>query len=200
MSESIIYALEFMPEIANREFQILATRQAGRRFAEHLNNILRNSKLDFATRISFADVHLMDASFADEVFGVIGVSRSEGKANLVAPFYIADLETTSLENLNMALDSRIRRHKALRNCVMPVLTIESGDLKLVGKSEDHVEQTFELLRLSKELTTLDVATVLKLSDAAASTRLKVLYDLGLALRSEVRDEHGRQFIYRWLVK
>jgi hypothetical protein len=198
VSETVIYALEFMPEIADREFRILATRQNGKRFAEQLQAALANSKQDVATRISFANVHLMDASFADEVFGVIGVSRSEGKTNPVAPFYIGDLEPTSLENLNMALDSRIRRHKALRNCIMPVLDPE-GDLKLVGKSEDHVEQTFELLRLSKELTTPNVATVLKLSDAAASTRLKVLYDLGLALRSEVRDEQGRQFVYRWLL-
>lgn len=197
MSETVIYALEFMPEIADREFRILATRQNGKRFAEQLHLALANSKQDMATRISFANVHLMDASFADEVFGVIGVSRSEGKTNPVAPFYIADLESTSLENLNMALDSRTRRHKALRNCVMPVLD-SNDELCLMGKVEESVDQTFELLRLSKELTTPKVAAVLKLSDAAASTRLKVLYDLGLALRSEVRDEQGRQFIYRWL--
>lgn len=197
MSETVINVLELMPEIANRDFRILATRPNGKRFAEQLHAALANPKPDVATRISFANVHLMDASFADEVFGIIGVSRSEGKTEPVAPFYIADLEPTSIDNLNMALDSRTRRHKALRNCVMPVLD-SAGDLKLVGKSEDHVEQTFELLRLSKELTTPNVATVLKLSDAAASTRLKVLYDLGLALRFETRDAQGRQFIYRWL--
>lgn len=196
MSETVINVLEFMPEIANREFRILATRQNGKRFAEQLHAALANSLADVATRISFANVHLMDASFADEVFGVIGVTRSEGKTD-VTPFYIADLEPTSIDNLNMALDSRTRRHKALRNCVMPVLD-GYDNLQLVGKSEDHVEQTFELLRLSKELTTPNVATVLKLSDAAASTRLKVLYDLGLALRFETRDAQGRQFIYRWL--
>ncbi len=198
MSKSVIYTLELLPEIAEREFRILTTRQTGKKFAEQFESRLASSGSDVATRVSFQDVHLMDASFADEVFGVIGVKRSEAKSGYVPPFYITDLDPTSLDNLHMALDSRTRRHKALRNCVMPIMD-DSHDLRLVGKFEDHVEQTFALLRLSKELTTPQVVTVLKLSDAAASTRLKVLYDLGLALRSEIRDEQGRQFVYRWLV-
>lgn len=197
MADITIYVLELLPEAAERDYKILSTRQTGMKFGERFHARLNDFGSDLAIKISFDGVHLMDASFADEVFGAIGVSRSDGTASYIHPFYIADLDATSLDNLNMALDSRTRRHKALRNCVMPVL--DGNDyLRLVGKSEDHVEQTFELLRLSKELTTPNVATVLKLSDAAASTRLKVLYDLGLALRSEVRDEQGRQFVYRWL--
>lgn len=198
MTDTTIYVLKLLPEATEREFKILSTRQTGKKFAERFHIRLSDLGSEFAHRISFEGVHLMDASFADEVFGTIGVKRSEGKADYVAPFYIADLDLTSQENLNMALDSRTRRHKALRNCVMPVLD-SNGELRLMGKVEDSVNQTFELLRLSKELTTPKVATVLKLSDAAASTRLKVLYDLGLALRSEVRDEQGRQFIYHWLM-
>lgn len=197
MADTITYVLELLPEAAEREFKILSTRQTGKKFAERFHIRLSDLGSAFAHRISFEGVHLMDASFADEVFGAIGVNRSEGTADYIAPFYVADLDSTSQENLNMALDSRTRRHKALRNCVMPVLD-SNGELRLMGKVEESVDQTFELLRLSKELTTPKVAAVLKLSDAAASTRLKVLYDLGLALRTEIRDEQGRQFVYRRL--
>lgn len=198
MEKNTIYVLELMPEVAEREFKILSTRQTGKKFAEPFHARLSDFGSDFAIKISFVGVHLMDASFADEVFGPIGVSRSDGTAGYIHPFYIADLDPTSLENLNMALDSRTRRHKALRNCVVPVMDAD-GELRLIGKVEESVDQTFELLRLSRELTTPKVAAVLKLSDAAASTRLKVLYDLGLALRTEIRDEQGRQFVYRWMV-
>jgi len=40
--------------------------------------------------------------------------------------------------------------------------------------------------------------MLGLSIPAASTRLKVLYDLGLALRIEVRDSSGKQYNYQRL--
>lgn len=196
MSDTTIYVLELLPEAAEREFKILSTRQTGKKFGERFHARLSDFGSDVAIKISFHGVHLMDASFADEVFGAIGVSRSDRTSGYIPPFYIADLDSTSLDNLNMALDSRTRRHKALRNCIIPVY--KEGRLELVGKSEDHVEQTFELLGLTKQLTTPNLATVLRLSDAAASTRLKVLYDLGLALRTEIRDEQGRQFVYRSL--
>jgi predicted transcriptional regulator len=61
-------------------------------------------------------------------------------------------------------------------------------------TEEHVRQTFDLLNRHEELNTRQVADILNLPITAASIRLKGLADLGLALRTEIRDNQGKQFI------
>ena len=177
----------------------LATRGAGKRFWELMQSRLSASDPREAITLTFNGIEVMDASFADEVFGTLASQHGRREGQFY-PVLLSDLNETCLDNLRMALETRPDREppdrERLRNCVLPV--IENGDIKLIGKFEDHVAETFRQLQESRTLTARDLAAAMGLNLNAASTRLKTLADLGLALRSEVRDTQGKQFVYRCL--
>ena len=178
---------------------LLATRLAGKRFWEQLQICLREPDTNVVIILSFAGIEIMDASFADEVFGTLATQRARKDVSC-GPVMLVDANETCIENLKMALETRIDREspeqERLRNCVLPML---QGDaMTLIGKFEDHVFQSFELLSKHKTLTARDLADVLNLNLNAASTRLKTLADLGLAFRTEIRDAQGKQFVYHRL--
>jgi DNA-binding transcriptional ArsR family regulator len=174
--------------------EALVTRPVGEQFFPILESALRDAAAPVVI-LDFSEVSLIDGSFADEVLGTLAVRRSTRKA-WWGCLAVRQLTPSSIDNLRMALLARTIGDKGLRNCVVPVID-EAGDVDLVGKAEGHVHQTFDLLRSRRELTARDVADALSLDIAAASTRLKTLFDLGLATRAEVRDTLGKQFSYTW---
>lgn len=178
---------------------ILATRLAGRKFWEKLQAELEERGDDAVVLLSFNGVEVMDASFADEVFGTLAARRSRREKPL-PPIIVGHANETCLENIQMALETRADREppdrERLRNCVLPVLN--GDDVNLVGKFEDHVLQSFDLLARRKSITARDLSDLSGLNLNAASTRLKTLADLGLALRTEVRDSQGKQYVYHAL--
>lgn len=179
---------------------LLATRLAGKRCWEQLQTRLCEPDTDGVSVLSFAGVEVMDASFADEVFGTLAAQRARKEVSF-GPIVLVDVNETCIENLKMALETRADREspdrERLRNCVLPMV-IKDEEMTLIGKFEDHVLQSFELLSKHKTLTARDLSDVLNLNLNAASTRLKTLADLGLALRTEIRDAQGKQFIYHSL--
>lgn len=202
VAEKVIVIVLSLADIA-REItsfpSLLATRLAGKRFWEQLQTRLREPDTDAVIVLSFASVEVMDASFADEVFGTLAALRARKDVSF-SPVLLMDANETCIENLKMALETRADREspdrERLRNCVLPML--KGDEMTLIGKFEDHVLQSFELLSKHKTLTARDLSDVLKLNLNAASTRLKTLADLGLARRIEIRDTQGKQFIYHTL--
>lgn len=202
VAEKVIVIVLRLADIA-REItsfpSLLATRLAGKRFWEQLQTRLCEPDTGVVTVLSFAGVEVMDASFADEVFGTLAARRARKDVSF-GPVMLVDANETCIENLKMALETRADREspeqERLRNCVLPVFKDDS--MTLIGKFEDHVLQSFELLSKHKTLTARDLSDVLKLNLNAASTRLKTLADLGLARRIEIRDTQGKQFIYHTL--
>lgn len=187
---------------SGRDGMNLIMRSAGREFLVYLQKHLEHLSPMESMILSFAGIELMDASFADEVFGTLAVARSRKEDHRPRCLLLESLDETSQDNLMMALTSRPKREAShdggtLRNCVIPVIT--GNDIELVGKTENHVEETFALLRRTKQLATSDVISAFNMSITAASTRLKILYDLGLALRQELRDDQGIQYLYFWPV-
>ncbi len=178
---------------------LLATRLAGKRFGEQLQLRLQEPDANAVIVLSFAGVDVMDASFADEVFGTLAARRVRKDVSF-GPVILVDANETCVENLKMALETRADREsperERLRNCVLPM--VKDDEMTLIGKFEDHVSQSFELLSKHKTFTARDLSDVLKLNLNAASTRLKTLADLGLALRTEIRDAQGKLFIYHSL--
>jgi len=179
------------------ETDFLIGRRDGERFAGLLVERLHMMGAEETLLLDFDGVDLMDGSFADEVFAALATKRSQGELG-DGPVVLSRLNMTSLDNLEQALLSRPVREQGLRNCVVPTLSA-NNKLELCGKSEEHVKQTFMLLNRHGELTTKMVADLLDLTIPAASTRLKALFDLGLALRTETRDSTGKQFVYRKLM-
>lgn len=172
--------------------QQLVTRPLGRRFLPRLQALLSGNG-GRCLLLSFADVGMMDGSFADEVFAALAAARSR-RTGHSGCLVLRDLDSTSYDNLVLAVTSRPVRELGVRNCVLPVLN-DRGQVELVGKAEDHVRETFETLRQHRELTARELADSQGLDIGAASTRLKVLFNLGLACRREERDERGRLYVY-----
>lgn len=201
LAEKIIVIVLHLADIA-REItsfpSLLATRLAGKRFWEQLQTRLCEPDTGVVSALSFAGVEVMDASFADEVFATLAAQRARKEISF-GPIMLVDVNETCIENLKMALETRVDREspdrERLRNCVLPIV-IKEEEMTLIGKFEDHVLQSFELLSKHKTLTARDLSDVLNLNLNAASTRLKTLADLGLALRTEIRDAQGKQFVYR----
>lgn len=193
-----VRVIEMAHDIASESEPFLFSRLDGAKFLPRLRDYLWSCRPDAAVELSFERIRLMDSSFADEVFGTLASERSRREFR-ATPFFLSNLNVTSWDNLRFALVGRAELDEEVnRHCVLPYRD-DKGNLQLIGAREAQVNETFELLRLAKTLTTSQVAPIWKLSDNAASNRLKALYDLGLAIRSEVRDEQGRQFVYRWLL-
>ncbi|HLY26220.1 MAG TPA: hypothetical protein VKQ72_07760 [Aggregatilineales bacterium] len=174
----------------------LATRVSGKRFWELLRPRITSSNPGEFITLSFAGIDLMDGSFADEAFATWASLRGRREAEFY-PVLLSDLNDTCRDNLEMALNTRPDREskhlERLRNCVFPV--INNAEVILLGKYEENVAETFELLRRHKTLTARELADRMNLNLNAASTRLKTLSDLGLSLRSSVHDSQGKQYTY-----
>ena len=177
--------------------RILATRQFGGMFYDTFLEQLKNIPTSETVELSFDGIRVIDASFTDEVLGRLVVHRVIDKVEL-APVYCSHLQDSHLDNIQYTLEARLSRQAELRNCVIPIQQ-RSNDLILMGKCEDGFQKVFDLLRAMKQLTARQVADTLDLSLQAASSRLKALYDYGLAFRQEVRDEQGKQFTYQWIL-
>lgn len=180
---------------AELDEHVFVTRLIGKRFFQVFMQRLKEMPEVTTVILDFVGITIMDASFSDEVFGSFISSVVHQHAPYVC-LVLQSLTSSNQENVEMALTSRPLREPGLRNCAVLVLTME-GNVILVGKVEAHVQQTFEWLAVRQQVTTRGLANALQLDIAAASTRLKVLYDLGFALRLEERDEHGKQYVYEW---
>lgn len=175
----------------------LITRPIGTRFLSALRDDLTPLGTNGVAVLDFTGIYLMDGSFADEVFGTLGSERTRKKTGSPR-LVLSSLNDASRDNLQYALETRTRREHQLRNLVFPVLDT-LGKILLIGACEDNIRETFELLQQKRELTARDVQEYFKrqeLAINAASTRLKAVYDLGLALRSAQREAPGGQYTYR----
>jgi hypothetical protein len=193
-AEATVISAADLANEGNLEHERLVTRPVGDRFLPLLKASLHDAPTPVVI-LDFSGVDLIDASFADEVFGTIGAQRSRRMGPQVC-MALKNLNSASLDNLEIALVSRPARDPGLRNCVMPVIGT-NGCVRLVGKVEAHVAETATLLQSRGTLTARELADTLEVDIAAASTRLKAVADLGLATRTESRDANGRLFAYHW---
>jgi hypothetical protein len=172
----------------------LLSREDGRQFLATLELVLEEHR-DKTVVLHFDGIPLLTASFADSVFGTLSARRSAQRKPQTC-LILQSVPQSHLDEIGMALLSRPEREAKVRNCLIPVKGSDHN-VRLVGKAEGHVAHTFDLLRLRQQLTARDLADALELEIGAASTRLKVLVDLGLGYRTEVRDASGKQFVYVW---
>lgn len=186
-------------QIAGDHPTILATRPVGEQFFGLLKPRLAEMP-EGVMVVDFAGVEIMDGSFLDEVFGTLAAHHTQH----VPPnrcLLLRGLSETGMDNLQMVLRSRPEREERktgikIHNCALPAL-LPTGQIELIGPVQGHIQETVELLRAHQTLTARQLADLLDLDIHAASTRLKVPFDLGLALREEEAEPHGKQYRYRW---
>lgn len=180
-----------LQDVAERIGETLPKRLRGRELGLRYSNALQAYVREHATtdllRLDLHDAPMMDVSFMDEVFG--GFAEARGRGELTgAAILLIQLSDYDRDDIERVLSGRPGYVVGLRNCVLPYLG-ENG-IGLLGKTEEYVAQTFVLLQKSGTLTTADLMDRLDLANNTASTRLKVLYDLGLARRQTQSGSRG----------
>ncbi len=174
--------------------QRLRGRELGITFRSALQQQIKNCSRDSVLQFSLSDISMMDVSFMDEVFG--GTAEDRGRGELEgAALLLIDVDPMDVDDIHRILAGRPGYSTGLRNCVLP---LQDGDgIHLLGKTEDYVAETFSHLAKTRKLSASDLASQLDLALNTASTRLKTLYDLGIALRQSQDSERG--FAYYMLL-
>ena len=143
--------------------------------------------------LSFEGITAMDFTFATHAFATITREYNFHEYH-DKQFYLSCVNTTIVENLEVALDAMARLH-SFRNCVLLVRETNK-EIWLAGKYEKTLAETFSFLDSAKQLTAPEFARVANLSLNNASGRLKTLYDLGLCTRYQ--QLNSREFVYQEL--
>lgn len=172
----------------------LRGRELGRKFQAGLREKILSTPNDELLHFDLRDIPMMDVSFIDELFGGIAEARGRGELSGAA-LLLVEVDPLDVDDISRILAGRPGSSTGLRNCVLPLA--EGDTIRLLGKTEDYVQETFSELLKAKSLSTSDLMSRLNLANNTASTRLKVLYDLGLARR--VPQAESRGFVYHMLV-
>lgn len=192
MASTPLSAQEIARQIGATDPSVLVTRHFGGQFLSQLKAILARADRNDVVRLSFAGVNVMDPSFADEVLGTLGSERASRKFS-GACLVLEDVGPNLHDDIATLLDGRPRRTR-IGNCVFP-LQNAAGEIELIGPHEKHVEESFRFIQRKGSITARDLQTHLNATIGAASTRLKILHDLGLIVRSADRSAPGGQFLY-----
>jgi hypothetical protein len=181
-------------QVGHNVEQRLRGRELGKKFQTALHERILATPVDELLRFDLRNLQMMDVSFIDELFG--GIAEARGRGELIgAALLLVEADPLDVDDIARILSGRAGSSTGVRNCVLPLV---DGDLiRLLGKTEDYVQETFmELLKMGT-LSTSDLMSRLNLANNTASTRLKVLYDLGLARRESQAGSRG--YIYHTLI-
>lgn len=174
--------------------QRLRGRELGTIFRSALRQEISGHPRDSLLQFSLRDVSMMDVSFMDEVFGGIAEERGRGELQGAALILI-NVDPMDVDDIHRILAGRPAYSTGLRNCVLPLH--QADEVRLLGKTEEYIAETFSQLAKTGKISASDLASQLNLALNTASTRLKTLYDLGIALRQAQESERG--FAYHMLV-
>ncbi len=172
----------------------LRGRELGRKYQAGLHERIVSTPVDELLRFDLGDVQMMDVSFIDELFGGIAEARGRRELNGAA-LLLVEVDPLDVDDIDRILAGRPGYSTGLRNCVLPLA--DGDSIRLLGKTEDYVQETFKELSQAKALSTSELMSRLNLANNTASTRLKVLYDLGLTRR--VPQTGSRGYVYHTLI-
>lgn len=136
---------------------------------------------------SFEGIEGCDASFADGF--VIRLQKSVSRYSNVV-LYLSHCNDVVIENLKGALLVRNEASKEKNN-----LLYLDGKFRFVISQERNLQETFDFVQESDEVSAREVAEHFQIEINSASNRLKKLYDDNRLFRREIKDEKGRQHIY-----
>lgn len=169
----------------------LVTREIGAKAYGLLRRAILQTESGTLLFFDFSGVLVMDSSFA-------GPSLLRLMRELVEDQYgdrylaLSNLTSSTKENV----DITIRGHGL--KIAVPVIG-NDGFIDLLGEIEPNLSHTFKMINQRKNLTARELADLENIGISAASNRLKRLYDLRLATRTEEVTSEGRQHRYQSLV-
>lgn len=182
----IIYVHELAKKIGLDD--ILVFRPSGKQAKEIIFERINCANSGIVIEINFKNIKSCDVSFVDEI--IIEVQKYIiNRDKLIC---ITEVERQEIiENLEAALAFRYRKKKDN----VQVLQKVQNNYSILGKIEENLKDTFELLTKSISITARDVAEAFGIEINSASNRLKKLFNLGLVLRDEIVDTSGRLHNY-----
>lgn len=137
--------------------------------------------------LSFPPNQLVDASFADESVIRLGREVVDGNFGQKA-LLLSGLTEDSIHNIQAAI--------LLQNLKLAFLAVEpSGNWRVIGRLEPSLQEVLEMLSTRKQLTAIELSSLLNLAINSASNRLKRLHDQHLVRREYEISEKGLQYIY-----
>ena len=136
--------------------------------------------------LAFADISVMDTSFADETVLELAIRLVQGKYG--EHWLILDQPSpATVDNL----EGTIARRKAK----VALLVLQEGRMRLIGHVEPNLVEAWQLVCEKGKLTARELADQLGLEINTASMRLRKLYNARLLARQEELTSDGRQHIY-----
>lgn len=167
--------------------QNFLTRDKGEKAYEILNQQIQATPEGEPLVLAFPLEQLIDSSFADESVVRLGeqiLKNIYGERCIL----LEGLSDDSIKNFNAVL--------SLRGIKLPLLAVETtGEWQVLGKLEESLLETLNLVHDRPHLTASDVVTELSIAVNTASTRLKRLHNLHLVRRESEVSEKGLQYLY-----
>ena len=164
----------------------LLLRSYGQRAFPILEHALKEVSSDQTLILDFADVSVMDTSFADETVLELALGLSQdcyGDRWMV----LKEPSPATIDNL----EGTIARRKAK----VALLIRKEDQMQLLGHIEPNLMEAWQLVYRMSELTARKLADLLGLEINTASMRLRKLYNARLLARREETTPDGRQHIY-----
>ena len=168
----------------------LVTREIGAKAYDLLRRAILQTESGTLLFFDFSGVLVMDSSFAGPSLLRLMRELVEGQ---YGDRYLALSNLTSSTKENV--DITIRGHGL--KIAVPVIG-DSGSIGLLGEIEPNLSHTFDMVNQRKAMTARELADLENIGISAASNRLKRLYDLRLATRTEEVTSEGRQHRYQSL--
>lgn len=144
--------------------------------------------------LDFSGIETADGSFLDELIVTELKKIEQGKTDKRF-MYMSNLNDVTFFNADLVFGKK----RASNEKHYMLVDSGGGKWKLLCEGlEASLMETLALLMAEKQITSNDVAKKFKLSIPAASVRLKGLYNLRLAYRTEETTSTGKEFVYQSL--
>lgn len=144
--------------------------------------------------LDFSGIETADGSFLDELLITELKKIDQGKADRKF-MYMSNLSDVTLFNADLVFSKK----RSSNEKYYMLVDLSGGRWRLLCEGlEASLKETFTFLMAKKQITSNDVAKKFKLSIAAASVRLKGLYNLRLVYRTEETTSTGKEFVYKAL--
>lgn len=180
---------QLVEQIGLTSSRLFLTRPKGEKAYKVLKKQLLEVPDGEALVLAFPPTQLIDGSFADETVVQLGLEILRGDFGERC-ILLEGLTRDSIKNINAVIS--LHKHK------LPLLAVErSGDWQVLGRLEEHLQDTLSLVAKHGELTATELMSILNLAVNTASTRLKRLHNLHLVRREYEITEKGLQYHYHF---
>jgi hypothetical protein len=166
----------------------LVTRQSGQVIRERVERNIEKEDVGAVIALDFSNIGIIDYSCADEIVAKL-ISRLLGGEYGDKYITLTGINDNQKENIEVALE---RKNLAI------MTEMRNGEKVLLGKLNNYLKNTLQLIVKKSKITSMDLAKTMKLEANTSGTRLLNLHKKRLVKRSEDIRSGGRVWVYELL--